>query len=111
MPTTSEIMKQLGISRQRVYQLARHLGWVREPGIEKCNSIMWKDADVEQYVLIKKRTQLLRNIDYKEYPHRKKIVTTSEFDTVCGLCGKFAVEYNGKRLCEDGHLGRTRRQS
>lgn len=95
--SVSEIVSDLGISRQRVHQIIKEQGL----GTRKFGNItLINTEDYKFYLKLRKRRDLAFVAGRKEF----KLIRTAEYDTVCPTCGSFAVNWDDKIACENDHV-------
>lgn len=81
--TSQELQVLLDVSRQRVSQLATQQGWYSPtPGL-------YDGADVGPYLTKRRRTELLRQAGWWNYPDG--LCEWDEVDTECPTCEAYAV--------------------
>ena len=95
--TVSEIGAELGITRQRVHQIIKE----QNLGHFKSGSMLFvTKSDFNEYAFLRRRRDLATAAGRKE----TKLIKSAIRDTVCRVCGAYAVKWEGTIACENGHL-------
>jgi hypothetical protein len=96
--TSEELQKLLGVSKQRIYNLAQEYGWESpSPGLYRGGSSD-DNTTVDAYLFARNRMQIRGS---------KELIWDDSYDLDCPECGAFAVEYPDEShyKCVKGHTG------
>lgn len=96
--STSEVKSLFSWTDQRVNQAAKQEGW-RATKVGNAN--LYVADDVKSFWQARRRMLLAAKIGRLQL----RPLRDASCDTVCPQCGKFAVIWKGKTMCEDGHEG------
>ena len=95
--TTGEIAADLNITRQRVHEIIKEY----DLDFAKIGTMLLVDkSDYNKYAKLRKRRDLLTAAGRSEI----KFIRSAIHDTVCTMCGFFAVNWEGTIACEQGHI-------
>ena len=97
--TAADIAKDLGISRQRVHQIIAAQGF----GTQKIGYMVV--VDKQDYALYKKR-RIRRDLAKAAGRLEIKLIKTAVYDTECGTCGAYAINWKGTTACTQGHINK-----
>jgi hypothetical protein len=89
--STSEAVKITGV---KSVQLKNYL---LSKGMDAQNGL-WPVKMIDEYAAGRRRAKLAAKIGYKNTRH-----LSESFESTCG-CGAFDVTWNGKTICENGHV-------
>ena len=95
--TAQDIASELDITRQRAHQI------IKEQGFEYSkigNMLLIDKAKYNLYLKRRKRRDLASAAGRMEI----KLIKHSLDDTICSICGSFAVNWKGTVACENGHI-------
>lgn len=92
-----EIVKDLGIGRQRVHQIIKE----HDLGSRKFGNMLLVNIEDYNYYL-----KLRRRRDLATAAGRKKntLIRNAEVDQTCKVCGSYAVSWEGTVACKSGHV-------
>lgn len=94
--TAAEIAKDLGVTRQRVHQIIHNQNLT----FSKLGNMLLIDKEsYAEYLILRKRRDLANAAGYKE----TKFIRTEKYDTVCPVCGAYALHWKENTICENGH--------
>lgn len=94
--TSEELQKLLGVSKQRVTNLARTYRWESpSPGLYR-GGVAEDSTSVDAYLFARQRA----DIQGKKNPN-----WDDSYDLECPECKAFAVELDGGWKCIKGHIG------
>ena len=94
--TVREIAEDLGITRQRVHQIIKERGL----GTRKLGNLtLVNREDYKFYLKLRRRRDLAKAAGRGE----NSLIYSAERDTICKICGGFAVWWEGTLACENEH--------
>ena len=95
--TVAEMSAELGISRQRAHQL---IDEHKLTHIKKGAMLLVEKADYNLLCRWRRRRDLAAAAGRLSI----KLIRASDIDTICGICGSYAVDWKGTIACEQGHV-------
>jgi len=97
--SASQMAADLEITRQRVHQI------IKAQRMDTDKIGLNVVVDKKDYALYLKR-RLRRDLANDAGRLETKLIKTALHDTVCRICGSFAVNWKGTIACENGHISK-----